>query len=36
MHDINYSHQHELIEHDFLGCCKNLPGQKRKMEQNRE
>jgi len=23
MHDINYSHQHELIEHDFLGCCKN-------------
>jgi len=23
MHDINYSHQHELVEHDFLGCCKD-------------
>jgi len=23
MHDINYSHKHELIEHDFLGCCKD-------------
>jgi len=23
MHYINYSHQHELVEHDFLGCCKD-------------
>lgn len=23
MHDINYTHQHELNEHDFLGCCKD-------------
>ena len=23
MHDINYTHEHELDEHDFLGCCKN-------------
>lgn len=23
MHDIRYSHQHELKAHDFLGCCKN-------------
>ena len=23
MHDINYSHDHELDEHDFLGCCKD-------------
>ncbi|WP_027363089.1 nicotianamine synthase family protein [Desulfospira joergensenii] len=23
MHDINFSHEHELKEHDFLGCCKD-------------
>jgi len=23
MHDINYFHEHELREHDFLGCCKD-------------
>ncbi len=23
MHDINYSHQHEPVEHYFLGCCKD-------------
>lgn len=23
MHDINFSHEHELVEHDFLGCCKD-------------
>ncbi len=23
MHDINYFHEHELKEHDFLGCCKD-------------
>ena len=23
MHDINYYHEHELKEHDFLGCCKD-------------
>ena len=23
MHDINYFHDHELKEHDFLGCCKD-------------
>ena len=23
MHDINYSHNHELDEHDFSGCCKD-------------
>jgi hypothetical protein len=23
MHDINFTHQHELKEHDFLGCCKD-------------
>ncbi|GBC62009.1 nicotianamine synthase [Desulfonema ishimotonii] len=23
MHDINYFHEHELGEHDFLGCCKD-------------
>ena len=23
MHDINYFHEHELQEHDFLGCCKD-------------
>ncbi|MBL0700617.1 MAG: class I SAM-dependent methyltransferase [Desulfosarcina sp.] len=23
MHDINYSHKHELDEHDFSGCCKD-------------
>lgn len=23
MHDINYSHKHELGEHDFSGCCKD-------------
>ena len=23
MHDNNYTHQHELDEHDFLGCCKD-------------
>jgi hypothetical protein len=23
MHDINYSHKHELDAHDFLGCCKD-------------
>lgn len=23
MHDINYTHDHELKEHDFLGCCKD-------------
>jgi hypothetical protein len=23
MHDINYSHEHELDTHDFLGCCKD-------------
>jgi hypothetical protein len=23
MHDINFSHDHELKEHDFLGCCKD-------------
>ncbi len=23
MHDVEYSHEHELEEHDFLGCCLN-------------
>jgi len=23
MHDINFTHQHELKDHDFLGCCKD-------------
>ena len=23
MHDINFTHQHEVDEHDFLGCCLN-------------
>lgn len=23
MHDVNYLHEHELIEHHFLGCCKD-------------
>jgi len=23
MHDINYFHEHELKEHNFLGCCKD-------------
>ena len=23
MHDINYFHEHEITEHDFLGCCKD-------------
>ena len=23
MHDFNFEHEHELAEHDFLGCCKN-------------
>ena len=23
MHDINYTHRHELDDHDFLGCCKD-------------
>ncbi len=23
MHEINFIHEHELDEHDFLGCCKN-------------
>ncbi len=23
MHDINYTHHHELDEHDFSGCCKD-------------
>ncbi len=23
MHDINYTHHHELDEHDFLGCCRD-------------
>jgi len=23
MHDINYFHEHELTDHDFLGCCKD-------------
>jgi len=23
MHDINFTHEHELKEHDFLGCCKD-------------
>ena len=23
MHDSNYSHEHELKEHEFLGCCKD-------------
>jgi hypothetical protein len=23
MHDINFFHEHELAEHDFLGCCKD-------------
>lgn len=23
MHDINYFHEHELKDHDFLGCCKD-------------
>ncbi|MBN2232004.1 MAG: nicotianamine synthase [Deltaproteobacteria bacterium] len=23
MHDINYDHEHELKEHEFLGCCRN-------------
>lgn len=23
MHDINFFHEHELVEHDFLGCCKD-------------
>jgi hypothetical protein len=26
MHDINYFHEHELKEHDFLGCCKDCQG----------
>jgi len=26
MHDINYFHEHELKEHDFLGCCKDCLG----------
>jgi len=23
MHDINFTHEHEVKEHDFLGCCKD-------------
>jgi len=23
MHDINYSNQHESVEHYFLGCCED-------------
>lgn len=23
MHDINFTHEHELKDHDFLGCCKD-------------
>jgi hypothetical protein len=23
MHDINYTHKHEIDDHDFLGCCKD-------------
>ena len=23
MHDINFTHKHEVKEHDFLGCCKD-------------
>jgi hypothetical protein len=23
MHDINFSHEHELKKHDFLGCCRD-------------
>jgi len=23
MHDLNYTHEHALKEHDFLGCCKD-------------
>ncbi len=23
MHDINFTHRHEVKEHDFLGCCKD-------------
>ena len=23
MHEINFFHEHELAEHDFLGCCKD-------------
>lgn len=23
MHDINFTHKHELDDHDFLGCCKD-------------
>ena len=23
MHDVNYHHQHELKQHEFLGCCKD-------------
>ena len=23
MHEINFTHEHELDEHDFLGCCKD-------------
>ena len=23
MHDINFTHEHELKEHDFLGCCRD-------------
>jgi len=23
MHDINYFHEHEITEHDFLGCCQD-------------
>ncbi len=23
MHDVNYHHQHELDQHEFLGCCKD-------------
>jgi len=23
MHDINFTHEHELKKHDFLGCCKD-------------
>jgi hypothetical protein len=23
MHDINFTHEHELKKHDFLGCCRD-------------
>jgi hypothetical protein len=23
MHDVDFLHQHELLKHDFLGCCKD-------------